>query len=716
MGKIIKKILPALIILFCFFVSFSRPLIAETLTPIIEEVLVTAQMRVENVQTIPIAIGVYDKKFIERSGAVSLTDMETSIPNINFGRGDRNSRGEIAIRGIGDYSRNVGTDARVAVYIDGVLTGRSSSFDQGLLDVAHVEILRGPQGTLSGTNALAGAINIVTEKPNDNLAAELSTNAGNYGLKSITGKANLPITDDIFASLLIATARQEGYVYNSELDRDLQGVSRDLAKLKLRYVGSDALVLDVGFDYLNEDDKASNGEALADGAFNGFTLAPEPFMVAHDSDEYERRELKGATIEATYETRADYRWTSITGIRSSVFSELNEEDYSPLDMVRSLFDEKSDQVTQEFRLASPKGERGDYVIGTYFLNQEISTQRIASTGIDFSLAPNAFVTTPASAEVESASLYLHGNYYLSRHWTLTGGIRYVHETKNINYSSVDTIGVFVDVNQLVDQKKFDEWLPKLGVNFQMREDVLLYASVARGYKSGGWNADFLTTLEHFQFDPEYALNYELGIKSTFFDNRFTLNASGFVTKVDDFQVFQFIPTETSGAVLSLTNAGEVTTQGLEVDVKTMLMDGLTLTLNTAVTKAKFDDFKDGGGLGVDYDNNNLPYAPKYAYFAAFDYNKALSNQITMYGHINYGYTGNYFSNPNNMPDNFIASHYVTNVRLGATIGAYCDISLWIKNLTDETNLRQSSVSFLGVPRGLYNPPRTYGVTVNYRFE
>jgi iron complex outermembrane receptor protein len=126
--------------------------------------------------------------------------METSIPNINFGRGDRNSRGEIAIRGIGDYSRNVGTDARVAVYIDGVLTGRSSSFDQSLADVAHVEVLRGPQGTLAGTNALAGAINIVTEKPSGSLSGELLTNAGNYDFNSITGKVNLPVTADFFAN------------------------------------------------------------------------------------------------------------------------------------------------------------------------------------------------------------------------------------------------------------------------------------------------------------------------------------------------------------------------------------------------------------------------------------------------------------------------------------------------------------------------------------
>ncbi len=687
-----------------------------TKSPALEEVIVTAQMRDENAQSIPIAIGVYDKKFITQVGASSLAEMESAIPNINFGAGDRNTRGEIAIRGIGDYSRNIGTNARVAVYIDGVLTGRSSSFDQSLLDVAHIEVLRGPQGTLAGTNAVAGAINIITQKPEDNFNAELLTNTGNYDLHSLTGKINLPITADLFASLLIGATQQDGYIHNSTLNRDLQGVSRDVAKLKFRYVGVENLILDVGFDYLNDDDKSTNAEALANGGFNGFTLAPESFVVAHNADEFEQRELKGTTIEASYETPENFRWTSITGIRANEFSELSEEDYSPLDVATSLFDEESDQFSQEFRLASPKGEQGDYVIGAYFLDQDISTQRSAITGAVFRPAPDKSVQTPATAEVQSASLYLHGNYYITQQWSLTTGLRYVHEEKNIDYSSIDTTGLFINVRHIDDQKTFNKLLPKFGINLQLTPDVLLYTSIARGYKSGGWNADFITTLEHFQFDPEYAINYEIGAKSVFFDKRLTFNVAGFVTRFDDFQVFQFVPTQSSGTVLSLTNAGKVTTQGIELDINALLTDHLSISFNTAFTQARFDEFKNGGGLGVDYDDNYLPYAPEHTYFVAIDYSRTLFHQTEVYGHIDYGYTGDYFSNPNNTPGNTIANYFAANARLGIIIDTHWDVSLWVKNMTDETNLRQRSVSFLGVPRGLYNPPRTYGLAINYEFK
>lgn len=682
----------------------------------LDEIVVTAQMRDESVQSIPIAIGAYDKKFISKVGASSLAEMESAIPNINFGAGDRNSRGEIAIRGVGDYSRNIGTNARVAVYIDGVLTGRSSSFDQSLLDIERIEVLRGPQGTLAGTNAIAGAINIITQKPHESFSAELLSNTGNYDLRSLTGKINLPFSSDFFASLLIGTTQQDGYIKNITLNRDLQGVDRDVAKLKLRYVGVENLTLDIGFDYLSEEDKSTNAEALANGAFNGFSLAPEPFVVAHDADEFEQRELQGVTLESNYETPGNFRWTSITGLRANKFSGVSEEDYSPLDVATSFFDEESDQFSQEFRLTSPKGERGNYVIGAYFLDQDISTRRSAITGAMFPPAPNSSVQTPAKVEVQSAALYLHGNYFLSPQWSLTGGVRLVHERKNIDYSSIDTTGGFINAAHIEDRKIFNKMLPKFGINLQLTPDVLIYASIARGYKSGGWNADFITTLENFQFDPEYATNYELGAKSDFLDKSLTVNITGFVTKFSDFQVFQFVPTQSAGTVLSLTNAGKVTTQGIELDIKALLSDNLNVSFNTAYTQARFDEFKNGGGLGVDYDDNYLPYAPKHTYFVAIDYSKLVFNRSELYGHINYGYTGDYFSNPNNTRDNAISNYFAANARVGISIDAHWDISLWMKNITDETNLRQRSASFLGVPRGLYNPPRSYGLAINYTFK
>lgn len=685
--------------------------------PAVEEVMVTAQMREEPIQKTPLSLSSYGKEFVEKIGASSLVDIESAIPSINFGGGERSTRGEIVIRGIGDYARNIGTNARVAVYIDGVLTGRSSSFNQSLLDVTQVEVLRGPQGTLAGTNALAGAINIITDKPGDSLGGELFASVGNYDSASLVGKANVPLTSDLFASVLLGNSDQEGYVKNLTLDRDLQGYSRDTAKFKVRYVGVERLTLDIGLDYLKDEGDSTNAEALANGFFNGFTQAPAAFEVAHDADEFQVNELKGASIQAELETVPGYRWTTITGVRDNKFSELNEEDYSPFDVAISVFDEQTEQVSQEVRLASPKGGVVDYVLGVYLMEQDISTNRSAVAGSLFPNAPNTQAQTPANAGVESSSLYLHGNYHFDSRWSVTAGVRYVNEVKDIDYSSVDTTGLFVNVSHLTDQKTFNEWLPKFGVNFQMTSETLIYTSVARAYKSGGWNADFISTLENFQFDPEYATNYEMGLKTSFLDRRITVDTSAFLTKFDDFQVFQFVPTQSaSGTILSLTNAGKVTSQGVELDIGTKLTEYLRLDVNAAFTSAKFDEFKNGGGVGVHYDHHYLPYAPQQSYFVGLDYARPMFRQFEIYAHMDYGYTDDYFSNPNNTPENSIPGRMRTNARLGVNLDSEWDISLWVKNLTDETNLRQRSVSFLGVPRGVYDPPRTFGLELKYHFD
>ncbi len=717
MGITIRKVLCSKEFCIAFFLVSSHSSIASLASASsVEEVIVTAQMREESLQSIPLAIGAYDQQFIEQISATSLTDMESAIPSMNFGSGDRNTRGEIVIRGIGDYARNIGTNARVAVYVDGVLTGRSSSFDQSLADVSHIEILRGPQGTLAGTNALAGAINIITQKPDDNVSAQFDAGAGNYGAQSVTGKLNLPVTADLFASLLISASEQDGYMKNLTLDRDLQGFNRDTAKLKFRYVGMDRLTLDLGFDYLKDEEKSTNAEALANGRFNGFTLAPEIFEVAHDADEFQHRELKGVTLEASYDLPSNFRWTSITGVRSNEFEELSEEDYSPLDAAVSIFDEKSDQLSQEIRLASPKSDNFDYVVGVFLLDQDMSTERQAITGPAFLLAPNSNIQTPASAGVESASIYLHGNYHLNNAWSLTAGVRYVNENKSINYSSVDMTRMFISVDELIEEQTFREWLPKVGLNYKPSSNLLMYTSVAKGYKSGGWNADFITTLENFQFDPEYAVNYEAGIKSAFFDQRLTVNASAFLTKFDDFQVFQFLPTSGAGSILSLTNAGKVTSKGLELDVNVNLTTRLNLIVNAAITSAKFDEFKNGGGIGIDYDDHYLPFAPQNNYFIALDYARNVFGQVELYGNLGFSYTDDYFSNPNNSPENLIPDRHLGNARVGLKLEDTWDLSFWIKNIADDTHLRQKSVSFLGVPRGQYNPPRTYGLELKYQFN
>jgi iron complex outermembrane recepter protein len=404
---------------------------------------------------------------------------------------------------------------------------------------------------------------------------------------------------------------------------------------------------------------------------------------------------------------------SITALRKSSFNELNEEDYSPLDILTSLFNEKSEQISQEFRFVSPKSETADFVMGVYLLDQDISTERGATAGPLFR-TPNTSVTTPAEVNDRSYSAYGNANIYIANNWEMTGGIRAVKENKKIDFTSKDTTGLFINDN-LQDQRTFTKLLPKIGLNYHPNQQHLIYGNVARGYTAGGWNADFLRSRENFNFNPENAINYEVGQKSTFLSERLKINAAGFVTKIKDFQVFQFIRTDAGGPpILSLTNAGEVTSQGIEFDITAALFDDLKLGFNSAFTQSRFDEFKNGGGIGKHYDDNYLPFAPKHAHYLALDYEHSFSSNWLIYSHVDYGYTHSYFSHPDNAEANKTPSHYVANLRLGMKIRDDWDIAFWVKNLTNETNLRQKNTSFLGIYRGYYDPPRFFGLSLTYK--
>ncbi|MEE8058142.1 MAG: TonB-dependent receptor [Pseudomonadales bacterium] len=687
---------------------------ADTRHVTLEEVIVTSQQRVENLQDVPIAISVYNTTQLDRLGANTLAELAPAIPSINFGQGGRSSRGEISIRGVGDYSRNIGSDARVAVYVDGVLTGRSSSFNQYLHDIERVEVLRGPQGTLFGKNTLSGAINITTLKPNKQFKASLQTESGNYRYRSHTVQVNTPITQQLYSSLQLGITKRDGFIDNITLDRDLQGINRQVGRLKLRYLPNDRLEINISADGLNEDIHATNAVALADGGFTGFTTAPDARKVAHDTPEFEKRRYWGGALTSQYVGETGYQFETITAYRETAFSELSEEDYSPLDVASSLFDEDNEQWSQEFRLLSPQHDAFDYIVGLYYLDQNISTQRYAETGENF-IIPNAKVTTPAAADTRSVAVYMHGNYSLSQQWKINGGLRYTKEDKRIDYRSIDSTGLFINA-QHKDSTVLYELSPKLGLAYHANNRTLLYSSISRGFKSGGWNADFLSTLDNIKFDPEYATSLEIGVKSTSLDQLITLNIAGFITKFKDFQVFQFVPTANNGTILALTNASKVTSRGIEVETVYILSDALRFSASLAYVDAAFDRFKHGGGIGIHYDNNQLPYAPDFSSHLAIDYQKAISQNTEFFTHISYNYSDGYYSNPNNRDAYTLDSYDIVNAKSGIVIDKKWHISLWAKNLLDETYLRQRTVSFLGVPRGYYETPRTYGLSVKYLFR
>ncbi len=685
---------------------FSTVSIAEDASFSLEEVVVTAQKREQSLQDVPIAITAFGEDDLKRLNASDMSDLQYSTPNLTISTNGKNIP-RVGLRGISDYSRNPGYDNRVSVYVDGMYAGRSAVANQSTLDIQRVEVLRGPQGTLFGKNTVAGAISLTTKKPEDAFMASIKVDAGNYDYQSLSSMINGALIDEkLYAKLMLSDTQRDGFKENLFDGKDLNGLDNQAARLQLRWLLDNG---EVNFYAEKSKDVTDSigSEALKD------SVAPLPYEVSLDSDVVESVETKGYGVNVDYTLPNDFELTSITGYRHSDAYYINDEDYSVFDVARSLTAEESEHFSQEFRLSSPLHDKYDYVLGLYAFDQTNESQSAAIGGALFP-NPNTSVSVPAEVNVESFAAFIHGNYRINEQWELTGGLRYTYETKELKYSITDTTGLFTN-GSLDDDRRAEDLSPKLGVNYYVNEDVMLYGGYSRGFKSGGWNVDFIPTFETIAFDDEKVDAFELGIKSTLSDGRVRFNAAVYSANYSDFQVFQFLPLTGGGTLLSITNAGEVTAEGFEADINWAMTERLTLWAAYGYTDTSFDEFKDGGGIGVDYDGNQAPDAPKETYSVGLEYRQPIGDLAELVASADYSFRDEFYTNPNNLDANKVGDYDMINARVGLeSVDETWSIYAWVKNAADADDLTDSSVSFLGIDRGNYLQPRTYGVSVEYR--
>ena len=678
--------------------------------PRLEQTIVTAQKREENLLEVPISINVVNHHQIANSNNEVLQQLEGLLTSVNFGRGDRKTRGEITIRGVGGFSRNIGSDARTVVYVDDVPMSRSSAFNADLFNIERIEVIRGAQGTLYGRNSINGAIKIFTKAPQETSSGEIKIGAGNDDYQSVSINNNLPLTTHINSQLQINNIRKNGFIENITNQTDLESIKTDALRFKFSYKPSDNFELNTTIDASQDDNEATNAVALADNpSYNGFSEAPSPRQVAHDTLEFEQREALGIALNADWVRPNDHLISAILSARKHEFEELSDEDYSSsAPSVSSIFDEEFEQYTQEFRLTSPHSQKIDYVVGSFFSQQKIITTRSAN------LAGN-IARTPGDVEAMNFSFYANGNYRFSPKYELTFGTRVEHETKKIAYAIEDSIGIFTN-GEMQDEIDFTAILPKIGLNIFPTENNLIYFNLARGAKSGGWNADFVTSLDDIKYEEEYANNFELGYKTVAWDKRLFLNAAVFYSRYSDFQVFQFVENE-GVTTIQLTNAGRLTSSGIELNSAFELTPRLKFQLSTTYLDAVFNQFKNGGGIGIDYDDNTPPFAPQKSIHASLDYDiQVLNMQEPLSVYLDYSYTSSYFSHPNNnIATNKINGYHSINANARYSLNDTWQFLLWARNLTDELNLRSRDVSFLGVQRGYYEAPRSYGLSVKFSY-
>ncbi|WP_272964762.1 TonB-dependent receptor [Alteromonas australica] len=708
----------------------------------LEQIEVVAQKRTTNLQKTPMAITALGAEALESSGINDLTGIETRVPGMSMGTFNL-GQPQLYIRGIGSNADGAGADNSVVVFLDEVYIGRSAGAALDLYDIERVEVLRGPQGTLYGKNVVGGAISVYSAKPDEQFYTKGMATVGNFGALTLKAAVSGELADQLYGKLAVSTKERDGTVtsiHPSVYGEKMNDINSQSARYQMRYLPTSNVEINFAVDY-SQDDVAGVGRTQSEGT-TLYTMASiiEPRLLDDihltyaDSIGYQKRDAYGLTNRIDY-TLDDITITSITGARKTSFD--MSDDFLNVDITFvgidavSYVDEEASQFSQELRFTSNYGSALEWISGLYYLYEK--TDRIESSDVSYSFDPTTYQPLDDVLEIpdiseqynETNSYAVFGefSYELNERTDIAVGGRYTTETKDIQQiRSPQTI-----LNEAYDvtaDETFSAFTPRVVLNHQLNDDMFIYGSVSRGFKSGGF-AGFASSAEAAStpFKKETATNYELGVKSQLLNNTLRLNIAAFMTDYKNLQVLEVVTINEFRSILLTTNAADATSQGVEVEYTYLpsFVENLRISGSYAYLDATYDKYEPDPSA----DGNYLRNAPKHSYNIILNYDMYLDNGAIVTANLENRYKGKSYQDPLNFETSAIPSYSLSNARLTYTSAEQSWwVSVWSDNIFDEDYLVHNSPFSLsrvnGVESGLAAPampgtPRTYGVTVGWDF-
>jgi iron complex outermembrane receptor protein len=625
-------------------------------------IIVTARRREESSQDVPLAIATLDGRTINDTGAFSVQKLQQLAPTLQvYSSNPRNTA--VNIRGIGVPFglTNDGFEQGVGIYVDDVYYSRPASAVFDFLDVAQVEVLRGPQGTLYGKNTTAGAINIRTNQPTFGFEGDVEVSAGNYGFKQAKASVSGPISDTVAARLALSTTSRRGTIHNVTSGNWINGRDNIGLRGQLLWQPSDDFDVTLTGDYSTQDpeccgtvfvgygptQRAANRQYPALAAALGYAPASlDPFDRVTDLDASLNagNTVGGASLRAVWDLGPG-ALTSVTAWRFWDWKPENDRDFTGLDVVRlSQNPSQQDQYTQELRYAY-SGDAFDFVVGAFGFHQRVDTQGTEAQGADASrwnINPsNALSNNPAVLEgltarntqwlkATSAALYGQFAWKVTDSLTIQPGARVNYDKKDGYYNREvfdaqgnpipATGGTAIQQAQRaiyapqLFEPSFKDWnfSYDLTASYKVAPDLMTYATYAKTFKTGGINQNGVPAdaagnpiLAAGSIKPESVQHLELGAKSQFWNRRITFNLAAFRTTIDDYQAA--VNNGQFGVLRGyLANADRVRSQGVEADFSIRPSQRFNAYVSGAYTDAKFVKFVDapcppelaGGGAGT----------------------------------------------------------------------------------------------------------------------
>mgnify|MGYP003385745191 CR=1 FL=1 len=585
---------------------------------VLEEVMVTAQKRVESLQDVPVSVSALSGEKINDAGIQRIEDLSAYIPNFTM---TESAVGNVAfIRGIGS-GINQGFEQSVGMFVDGIYAGRSQQFRAPFLDVALVEVLKGPQGTLFGKNTIAGAVNITTAKPTDEFEASISAlYEPEHGEQELSLVVSGPLSDTVSGRLAVRKATFDGYLKNTISGKDEANRDEEIIRATLRWTPADDLEVLAKFETGSFDVEGRTIQvSSADGVFAGKNLGDEITAMFGDKEdgiindtkasrgfdpEVTNTEYDNVTITVNYDM-GEHTLTSITGYSSYDFFENGDVDFTALALLDNSFDQQFDQFSQELRITSPQGETFEYIAGLYYQQTELDnlTQTptlLAEVGIG---APGFNRNRTFAQETDTWAAFFQSTWSISDTLRLTTGLRYSSESKEAQQAlynadfRTNTVNPALDgvsgailgsvVHDYDEDRSEDNLTPAVNLQYDFTPDIMVYASATKGFKGGGYNeAESSGIVERFEYDEEEATAFELGSKMSLLDGAAELNTAIFYTEYKDRQVSAF-----EGVSFVVGNAAQSTTKGIEMDGRWQATEQLILRASMAYLDSTFDDFQ-----------------------------------------------------------------------------------------------------------------------------
>jgi iron complex outermembrane receptor protein len=730
------------------------------------DIVVTAQRRSERLQDVPLAVTAIGSAAIEDRGIASLENLAGVAPNVSIIQGYA-ATSVIAIRGGATINPSTSFEPTVGLYVDGVYIGKAAGSSFDISDIDHIEVLRGPQGTLYGRNTLSGAINIATRKPSGEFGLAAKVAVGDYDRRMARINLDLPALGDLSVKLSGLFDYHAGYTRIREnpfsnvaaaTPRTLKrtdGSNQKAFRLAARYRPSDDLTLDYTFDYsrtkvspinpqLTEYDAGNIFDpsspfyagGLVGGTYFGFPL--DLYAVPGGAVDYgyqttaymgatpgERTKISTHALIAEWAVSSGLTLKSITSYRHMDYRNGNDFDGSPLPIVALQLFADYDQFSQEFQATGEMGAL-KYTAGLYYFDDDARNDNPQQ------IFGNTLIDSKYDSGTRAYAAYGQFDYTPpgADKLTLSAGLRYSDErksTRRFQRTAAAGAPYAVTVPEVSASDSFNAFTPSLSVKYAFSRDLNVYARYAKGFKSGGYDGDAQSVAEATRsYRPEKLTSYEVGFKAQTADRRLQLNAAAFYEVHDDLQLSIFLGAS-AGVSTAIRNAGKATVKGFEVELVAVPADWLRLQAGIGYLDADYDRFIEQG-VNI-ADQRAYPFAPPWTANASLDARLMQGGLGDLHFQLDYKHSDSFFlyaySNDRSAAQNaFSTQAQKSNILDGRlllkdiAVGANSlEAAVYVRNITNDRP-RIFGIDFGaglgGAVASFFGRPRTYGLELTYR--